>query len=54
MNEMKSKLEDMLDMVDKVFQVELIKMPPALQDTPLSELLSGEAFSFVKDKYGIY
>ncbi|XP_037539757.1 borealin-2 [Nematolebias whitei] len=45
MNEMKSKLDDMLDTVDKVFQVELMKMPPSLQDTPLSELLSEEEIS---------
>ncbi|XP_069561173.1 borealin-2 [Brachyistius frenatus] len=33
MNELEAKVENMLATVDKVFKVELMKMPPALQNT---------------------
>ncbi|XP_069026357.1 borealin-2 [Embiotoca jacksoni] len=35
MNELEAKVENMLATVDKVFKVELMKMPPALQNTLL-------------------
>lgn len=42
MNELESKMENMLSTVDKVFKVELMKMPPSLQNTLIGDLLSGE------------
>ncbi|KAL3046519.1 hypothetical protein OYC64_004500 [Pagothenia borchgrevinki] len=44
MNELEGKLENMLATVDKVFKVELMKVPLALQKTRIGELLS-EDFS---------
>lgn len=38
-------MENMLSTVDKVFKVELMKMPPSLQTTLIGDLISGEAFS---------
>ncbi|XP_024861307.1 borealin-2 isoform X2 [Kryptolebias marmoratus] len=42
MKELESKLENMLATVDKVFKVELMKMPPPLQNTLLGDLISEE------------
>lgn len=46
MNELESKMENMLATVDKVFKVELMKMPPSLQNTLIGDLISGES-SFI-------
>ncbi|CAN9509518.1 unnamed protein product [Ophioblennius macclurei] len=43
MNELEAKVETMLTTVDKVFRVELMKMPPSLQNTRVGEILSEEA-----------
>ncbi|KAJ4949145.1 hypothetical protein JOQ06_020663 [Pogonophryne albipinna] len=45
MNELEAKLENMLATVDKVFKVELMKVPLALQKTRIGELFSEEDFS---------
>lgn len=45
MNELEAKMENTLSTVDKVFKVELMKMPPSLQTTLMAELISGEPFS---------
>ncbi|KAI9543512.1 hypothetical protein NQZ68_012164 [Dissostichus eleginoides] len=45
MNELEGNLENMLATVDKVFKVELMKVPLALQKTRIGELLSEEDFS---------
>lgn len=42
MNEMEAKLENMLATVDKVFEVELMKLPPALRNTRIGDLISEE------------
>uniref|UniRef100_A0A673APM6 Borealin N-terminal domain-containing protein n=1 Tax=Sphaeramia orbicularis TaxID=375764 RepID=A0A673APM6_9TELE len=42
MNELEAKLENTLATVDKVFKVELMKMPPSLKNTLMGDLLSGE------------
>uniref|UniRef100_A0A8C4I2F7 Borealin N-terminal domain-containing protein n=1 Tax=Dicentrarchus labrax TaxID=13489 RepID=A0A8C4I2F7_DICLA len=42
MNELEAKMENMLATVDKVFKVELMKMPPSLQNTFIGDLISGE------------
>ncbi|KAM7377429.1 hypothetical protein PAMA_013963 [Pampus argenteus] len=42
MNELEAKMENMLATVDKVFKVELMKMPPALQKTMIADLISEE------------
>lgn len=42
MNELEAKMENMLATVDKVFKVELMKMPPSLQSTLIGHLMSGE------------
>lgn len=46
LNELESKLGAMLVEVDKVFNVEVMKLPPLLQDTLICGLISGEAFSY--------
>jgi len=48
MNELEGKLENMLATVDKVFKVELMKVPLALQKTRIGELLSGESSAFLR------
>lgn len=45
MNELEAKMENMLSTVEKVFKVELMKMPPALQSTLIGDLISGESSS---------
>ncbi|XP_042256535.1 borealin-2 isoform X2 [Thunnus thynnus] len=45
MNELEGKMENMLATVDKVFKVELMKMPPSLQNTRLVDLISEEEIS---------
>ena len=45
MNELEGKMENMLATVDKVFKVELMKMPPSLQNTRIADLISGEMCS---------
>ncbi|GAA6216235.1 borealin-2 [Lates japonicus] len=45
LNELEAKMENMLATVDKVFKVELMKMPPALQNTLTWDLISEEEIS---------
>ncbi|XP_051285080.1 borealin-2 isoform X2 [Dicentrarchus labrax] len=45
MNELEAKMENMLATVDKVFKVELMKMPPSLQNTFIGDLISEEEVS---------
>ncbi len=47
MNELEAKLENMLTTVDKVFKVELMKMPPSLQNTLIRDLISSEPSSLI-------
>lgn len=47
MNELEAKMENMLATVDKVFKVELMKMPPTLQKTLIGHLISGEPSSLI-------
>ncbi|XP_041635780.1 borealin-2 isoform X2 [Cheilinus undulatus] len=44
-NELEAKMEDMLATVDKVFKVELMKMPPALRNSFIGDLISEEEVS---------
>lgn len=39
-------MEDLLATVDKVFKVEQMKLPPALQNTLMGDLISGESLKF--------
>ncbi|KAM6909434.1 borealin-2 [Xenentodon cancila] len=45
MNELEAKMENLLATVDKVFRVELMKMPPALQNTLMGDVISEEEIS---------
>ncbi|XP_053271590.1 borealin-2 [Pleuronectes platessa] len=45
MNELEAKLENMLSTVDKVFEVELMKMPPSLQNTLIGDLIREQELS---------
>ncbi|KAG7495509.1 hypothetical protein JOB18_000641 [Solea senegalensis] len=45
MNELEAKMENMLSTVDKVFKVELMKMPPSLLNTLIGDLISEEQIS---------
>ncbi|XP_037333931.2 borealin-2 [Pungitius pungitius] len=45
MNELDGRMENMLATVDKVFKVELMKMPPSLQKTRIGDLISEEEIS---------
>ncbi|TKS92781.1 Borealin-2 [Collichthys lucidus] len=45
MNELEAKLENMLATMDRVFKVELMKMPPSLQKTLIGDLISEEQIS---------
>lgn len=45
LNELEAKMENMLATVDKVFTVELMKMPPSLQNTRIWDLISEEGTS---------
>lgn len=40
---MEAKMENTLATVEKVFKVELMKMPPSLQNTLIGDLISGES-----------
>lgn len=42
MNELEAKLENVQSTVDRVFKVELLKMPPSLQNTLIGDLISGD------------
>ncbi|XP_049424913.1 borealin-2 [Epinephelus fuscoguttatus] len=42
MNELEAKMENMLATVDKVFKVEVMKMPPSLQKTLIGDLICEE------------
>ncbi|XP_038825434.1 borealin-2-like [Salvelinus namaycush] len=44
-NEMEAKLEHTLATVDRVFKVELMKMPPALQKTVIIDLINADDIS---------
>lgn len=44
-NELDAKMENLLGTVDKVFQVELMKMPPSLRNTRIGDLISEEEVS---------
>ncbi|CAB1339566.1 unnamed protein product [Coregonus sp. 'balchen'] len=44
-NEMEAKLEQTLATVDRVFKVELMKMPPALQKTLIIDLINADDIS---------
>ncbi|XP_004554435.4 borealin-2 isoform X1 [Maylandia zebra] len=44
-NEMEAKMENTLATVEKVFKVELMKMPPSLQNTLIGDLISEEEFA---------
>lgn len=41
MNELEAKMENVLATIDKVFKVELMKMPPSLQNSRIGDLISG-------------
>lgn len=47
MNELEAKMENTLATVDKVFKVELMKMPPSLHSTLIGDLISGETLSHI-------
>ncbi|XP_061566175.1 borealin-2 [Cololabis saira] len=42
MNELEAKMENHLSTVDKVFKVEMMKMPPPLQNTLMGDVMSEE------------
>ncbi|XP_010896062.2 borealin-2 [Esox lucius] len=42
MNEIEAKLEELLATVDRAFKVELMKMPPAVQNTLIIDLINAE------------
>ncbi|XP_029626303.1 borealin-2-like [Salmo trutta] len=44
-NEMEAKLEQTLATVDRIFKVELMKMPPALQKTVIIDLINADDIS---------
>lgn len=44
---MEAKLEQTLATVDRVFKVELMKMPPALQKTLIIDLINGVIFNYI-------
>ncbi|KAG8006227.1 Borealin-2 [Nibea albiflora] len=43
MNDLEARLENMLATMDRVFKVELMKMPPSLQNTLIGDLISGKS-----------
>ncbi|XP_022614537.1 borealin-2-like [Seriola dumerili] len=45
MNELAAKMENMMATVDKIFKVEMMKMPPSLQNTLIGDLISEEEIS---------
>lgn len=57
MNELDARMENMLATVDKVYNVEVMKMPLSLRNTLLADLMSGECevggrpapYSYMKD-----
>lgn len=48
MNELEAKMENGLATIDKVFKVELMKIPPTLQNTRIGDLLSGGFLTFLR------
>ena len=42
MNDLEAKMENTLATMDKVFKVEVMKMPPSLQSALIGDLISGE------------
>ncbi|XP_072769328.1 borealin-2 isoform X2 [Nerophis lumbriciformis] len=42
LNELDRKLQNMLATIDKVFEIELLKMPPSLQNTLMGDLIEQE------------
>uniref|UniRef100_A0A3Q2GKR8 Borealin N-terminal domain-containing protein n=1 Tax=Cyprinodon variegatus TaxID=28743 RepID=A0A3Q2GKR8_CYPVA len=46
LNDLESRMEDLLATTDKLFKVELMKMPPSLQNTLIRDLISGECGRF--------
>ncbi|XP_061768717.1 borealin-2 [Nerophis ophidion] len=48
LNELESKLQNMLATIDKVFEIELLKMPPSLQNTLMGDLISEQELSGAK------
>lgn len=48
MNELEAKMENVLATIDKVFKVELMKMPPSLQNTRIGDLISGGLLTFLR------
>nr|XP_046236919.1 borealin-2 isoform X2 [Scatophagus argus] len=44
-NELEAKMENVLSTMDKVFKVELMKMPPSLQNTIIGDSISEEEIS---------
>ncbi|XP_038130684.1 borealin-2 [Cyprinodon tularosa] len=45
LNDLESRMEDLLATTDKLFKVELMKMPPSLQNTLIRDLISEEEAS---------
>lgn len=43
MNELEARLESTLSTVDKLFEVELLKLPPSLKSARMGDLISGES-----------
>lgn len=48
MNELEAKVENGLATIDKVFKVELMKIPPSLQNTRIGDLISGGFLTFLR------
>lgn len=48
MNELEAKMENGLATIDKVFKVELMKMPPSLLNTRMGDLISGGFLTFLR------
>ncbi|XP_061922868.1 borealin-2 isoform X4 [Entelurus aequoreus] len=45
LNELDRKLQNMLATIDKVFEIELLKMPPSLQNTLMGDLIGEQELS---------
>lgn len=43
MNDLEAEMVNGLSTIDRVFKVELLKMPPSLQNTLIGELISGSS-----------
>uniref|UniRef100_A0A665XFP5 Borealin N-terminal domain-containing protein n=1 Tax=Echeneis naucrates TaxID=173247 RepID=A0A665XFP5_ECHNA len=46
MDELAAKLENMTATVDKIFKVEMMKMPPSLKNSRIGDLISGQSKFF--------